>query len=69
MHYIEIFNHEQVIHDGKESFLTKPIQSNSISSDVNQKKQNFFSEILNFFNVGFGVSNMDSVGSDCDYIE
>ena len=64
MYHGKKLNQDQVVHDKKESFQQK--LCNSTTSDVKSEKQNFFSELINFFNVGCGVSNFDSINSDCE---
>lgn len=64
MYHAEKLNHDQVVHDEKEHFSAETMQSYTITSDVKPDKQNFCSELINFFNVGFGVSNMDSENSE-----
>jgi hypothetical protein len=62
MYYFSEPNADQIEHDEKKAFLAS-IQSSSDPDDKKSKKENVFSEFFNFLNVGFGISNMDSIES------
>lgn len=64
MYHAEKLNHDRVVHDEKERFSAETMQSYIITSEVKAHKQNLFLELINFFNVGFGVSHMDSENSE-----
>jgi hypothetical protein len=53
---------DQIEDDRRIAFLAS-IQSASDIDDKKPKKENIFSEFFSFLNVGFGVSNMDSIES------
>ena len=67
MYHGKELNHDQVLHEKKESFQQKLL--NPTISDIKAEKQNFFSELIHFLNIGFGVSNIDNTNIDCDYIQ